>query len=93
MINTGHEIIGKENNAKVGLVGGIFAHEKTIFEPNLKKMISPKLSIEFPKESQIYGALMEAAKNAGVYTDDEFLKNFNRTYGEPVLDVPQSQRF
>ena len=92
MINTGHEIIGKENDAKVGLVGGIFAHEKTIFEPNLKKMISPKLSIEFPKESQIYGALMEAAKNAGVYANDEFLKNFNQTYGAPVLDTPASQK-
>ncbi len=92
MINTGHEIIGKETQAKVGLVGGIFAHEKTIFEPNLKKMISPNLEIEFPKESQIYGALMEAAKNAGVYAGDEFLKNFNKTYAEPILDAPASQK-
>ncbi len=92
MINAGHEIIGKEKNAKVGLVGGIFAHEKTIFEPNLKKRISPNLSINFPKESQIYGALMEAAKNAGVYPSDEFLKNFNKTYDAPILTTAQNEK-
>ena len=56
-------------------------------------MISPKLSIEFPKEAQIYGALMEAAKNAGIYADDSFLENFNNTYDAPVLTIPANQRF
>lgn len=93
MINVSHEIIGKDREAIVGLVGGIFAHEKAIFESSLKNKISSKLKIEFPKESQIYGALMEAAKNAGVSADSRFLQNFNKTYDSPILTQNQSQRY
>ena len=93
MINRCHEIIGKESPALVGLVGGIFAHEKPIFESKLKPKISNNLTLNFPEESQVYGALMEAAKNAGIETDSEFLKNYNKTINSPLLqqDAPQKQ--
>ncbi|MBQ8425609.1 MAG: hypothetical protein IJX17_06270 [Clostridia bacterium] len=85
MINKGHEIIGKDVEAKVGLLGGIFSHEVEIVKPLMKKMIDSNLQITIPQESQIYGALMEAAKNAGVETDAKFLKNYNETIKEPLL--------
>lgn len=85
MICKGHEIIGAETPVVVGLVGGIFAHEIPIFTEKLTPKLSKKLKIQFPKESQIYGAVMEAAKNAGIETDDEFLKNYNKTVNSPLL--------
>lgn len=87
MINKGHEIIGKEVEAKVGLAGGIFAHEKEIIFPRLQSQISNKLSLVLPKESQIYGALMEAAKNAGVEADNKFLNNYQQTIDSPILQT------
>lgn len=85
MVNKGHEIIGTETPAIVGLVGGIFAHEIPIFTEKLTPKLSKKLKIHFPKESQIYGAVMEAAKNAGIFTDSEFLRNYNRTVNAPLF--------
>lgn len=85
MINKGHEIIGNDKSAIVGLVGGIFAHEAPIFEEKLTSKISNNLKIYFPKESQIYGAVMESAKNAGVQTDINFLRNYSRTVDAPIL--------
>lgn len=85
MINKGHEIIGSEKPAIVGLVGGIFAHEVPIFSKKLKFKLPQNLMLNFPKESQIYGAVMEAASNAGVETTDEFLKNYNKTVDSPLL--------
>lgn len=90
MINKSHEIIGTDSLAIVGLVGGIFAHEVPIFTEKLTPKISSKLKIHFPKESQIYGAVMEAAKNAGVQTDSEFLRKYNRTVDAPLLDSGSS---
>ena len=90
MINQGHEIIGKDTPAVVGLVGGIFAHEIPIFEPGLKARVHSNLKLNFPKESQIYGALMEAAKIAGIDSNEVFLENFNRTIAHPVLQTPPS---
>ena len=69
----------------VGLVGGIFAHEREILEPLIKSQINPNLELVFPQESQIYGALMEAANNAGVPSDETFLQNFNNTIFTPLL--------
>ena len=85
LINNAHVSIGKETDAIVGLVGGIFAHEKEILEPLITSQIDPNLTVVFPKESQIYGALMEAAKNAEVETDEAFLQNFNNTIANPIL--------
>ncbi len=90
MINQGHQIIGKDEPATVGLVGGIFSHEVPIFEPALKSLISKNLTINFPQESQIYGAVMEAAKTAGIETNDEFLNNYHKTVNSPILDRPPS---
>ncbi|MBR1985214.1 MAG: hypothetical protein IKA31_05665 [Clostridia bacterium] len=85
LINNAHVSIGKETDAIVGLVGGIFAHEKEILEPLITSQIDQNLTVVFPKESQIYGALMEAAKNAEVETDEAFLQNFNNTIANPIL--------
>ena len=85
MINKGHELIGKDVDAKVGLLGGIFAHEVDIFRPKLKKEIDSNLTINFPQESQIYGALMEAARNAGVPADSKFLNHYHETVNSPIL--------
>lgn len=85
MINRGYEVIGNDKPAVVGLVGGIFAHEIPIFTEKLKPLISGRLHINFPKESQIYGAVMEAANNAGVKTDSEFLRNYHSTVDSPIL--------
>lgn len=85
MINAGHEIIGSDKPAVVGLVGGIFAHEIPIFTKKLKFKLPQNLTINFPKESQIYGAVMEAAKNAGVETDNNFLFNYHSTVDAPLL--------
>jgi N-acetylglucosamine kinase-like BadF-type ATPase len=85
MINKGHEIIGKDVDAKVGLMGGIFSHEVEIVRPLMKKMIDSNLTITIPQESQIYGALMEAAKNAGVQADAKFLSHYQDTIKNPVL--------
>ena len=87
MIKKGHEIIGKETPAIVGLVGGIFAHEIPIFSQKLGMKLEGNLTMQFPRESQIYGALMEAAKNAGVATDMQFLSNFHRTVDNPLLQT------
>lgn len=87
MINAGHGKIGRETSAKVGLVGGIFAHEYEIIFPRLREKIDKNLTIELPKESQIYGALMEAAKNASVKTDAHFLKNYQKTVDAPILQT------
>ena len=89
MINAGHEKIGRDVNARVGLVGGIFSHEYEIIHPRLKAKIDKNLEITLPQESQIYGALMEAAKNAGVETDANFLKNYHKTIDSPILQTPQ----
>lgn len=85
MINKGYEIIGNDKPAVVGLVGGIFAHEIPIFTEKLKPRLQRRLVMNFPKESQIYGAVMEAAKNANVLTDNEFLRKYNRTVESPLL--------
>lgn len=87
MINKGHEIIGRESDAVIGLVGGIFSHEKEILFPKLQKLIDKNLTLVLPKESQIYGALMEAAKNAGVEPDAKFLNNFQQTIDAPILQT------
>lgn len=85
MINAAHETMGVENPALVGLVGGIYAHEREILEPLILSKIDENLTINFPKESQIYGALIESAKNAGVEISQEFENNFNNTIKEPIL--------
>ena len=85
MINAGHGKIGNEKPAVVGLVGGIFAHEVPIFSKKLKFKLPQNLLINFPKESQIYGAVMEAAKNANIETNGEFLNNYNKTVKAPLL--------
>ena len=90
MVNKAHEIIGVENPAVVGLVGGIFAHEIPIFTEKLTPLLHSNLKINFPKESQIYGAVMEAARNAGVETDGEFVSNYNRTVASPLLQSGSS---
>lgn len=87
LINNAHITIGTETPATVGLVGGIFAHEQKIIEPLLTPQIDANLTISFPQENQIYGALMEAAKNGGVEADDEFLNNFNQTISNPLLQT------
>ena len=51
----------------------------------LEGKVDQNLTLTFPEENQIYGALMEAANNAGVETNDEFLANFNATYETPVM--------
>ena len=35
-------------------------------------------------------AVMEAAKTAGVETNDEFLNNYHKTVNSPILDRPPS---
>ncbi|MBR7172228.1 MAG: ROK family protein [Clostridia bacterium] len=85
MINRGHEIIGADKPVVVGLVGGIFAHEIPIFTDKLGSRLPQNVALNFPKESQIYGAVMEAAKNAGVKTDSEFLRKYHSTVDSPVL--------
>ena len=85
LINNAHADIGTETEAVVGLVGGIFAHEREILEPLITSQIDSNLTVVFPQESQIYGALMEAAKNADVETDEAFLQNFNNTISKPIL--------
>ena len=85
LINNAHERIDAEVPAVVGLVGGIFAHEREILEPMLKAKVDQNLTLTFPEENQIYGALMEAANNAGVEPNDEFLANFNATYESPLM--------
>lgn len=85
LINNAHTSIGTQTEAVVGLVGGIFAHEREILEPLIKSQINPNLELVFPQESQIYGALMEAANNAGVPSDETFLQNFNNTISTPLL--------
>lgn len=85
LINNAHKKIGSETPAVVGLVGGIFAHEKEILQPMLEGKVDQNLTLTFPEENQIYGALMEAANNAGVEANDEFLANFNATYETPVM--------
>lgn len=92
MINKGHQIIGTETPAIVGLVGGIFAHEIPIFTQKLTGKLDDNLTIHFPQESQIYGALMEAAKNAGVKADAKFLSNFHRTEKFPLLQTEAPQK-
>ena len=86
MVNRGHEVIGVDTPAIVGLVGGIFAHEVPIFTEKLTPKLHKNLKINFPKESQIYGAVMEAAKNAGIETDEAFLRNYNNTVDAPLLE-------
>lgn len=88
LINGAHEKIGKEKSATVGLLGGIPEHHIEDFEEILKQLISPNLTISVPKESQIYGALMEAAHNAGIEPDDKFLKNYHKTINYPLLQQP-----
>ena len=85
MINKGHDIIGRDLDAKVGLVGGIFSHEQEIIFPRLQQLIDKNLTLVLPQESQIYGALMEAAKNANIKTDAKFLKNYQETIDNPLL--------
>ena len=90
MVNRGHEVIGVDTPAIVGLVGGIFAHEVPIFTEKLTPKLHKNLKINFPKESQIYGAVMEAAKNAGIETDEAFLRNYNNTVDAPILESGSS---
>ncbi len=85
LINNAHFSIDPTTPAMVGLVGGIFSHEQQVIEPLLTPLIDENLTLEFPQENQIYGALMEAAKNAGVKADDEFLYNFNQTINNPLM--------
>lgn len=85
LINNAHGVIGVETPALVGLVGGIFSHERAIIEPLLSAQVNDNLTLDFPQENQIYGALMEAAKNAGVEANDEFLSNFNATINQPLM--------
>ena len=85
MINSAHETMGNETPAVVGLVGGIYAHEREILEPLISSQVDDNLTLNFPIESQIYGALMESAKNAGVEITQEFENNFNDTIKNPVL--------
>ncbi len=85
LINNAHAEIGADTEAVVGLVGGIFAHEKQILEPLISSQVDENLTLTFPQESQIYGALMESAKNAGIESDEEFLQNFNATISSPLL--------
>lgn len=79
MINHAHEKIGLETPATVGLIGGIPEHHMEDMEDKLKKQIGSNLKISVPKESQIYGALMEAAKLAGVNADEKFLRTYHET--------------
>lgn len=85
LINNAHAAIGSDVSAEVGLVGGIFAHEREVLEPFLKAQVDSNLKLQFPQENQVYGALMEAAKNAGVEPNDDFLANFNQTINSPIL--------
>lgn len=85
LINNAHGVIGVETPAHVGLVGGIFAHEQEIMEKLLYPQLNDNLTVEIPRENQIYGALMEAAKNAGVEANNEFLNNFNQTISNPLM--------
>lgn len=85
MINCAHETMGAETPAVVGLVGGIYAHEREILEPLISSQVDENLTLNFPVESQIYGALMESAKNADVEITQEFENNFNNTIKNPIL--------
>ena len=91
MINKGYEIIGNDKPAVVGLVGGIFAHEIPIFTEKLKPRLQRRLVMNFPKESQIYGAVMEAARNADVKIDSKFISNYNMTVNSPLLQRESSE--
>lgn len=92
MVNFGHKIIGKEKETVVGLCGGIFSHEFDILAPKLRARIDKNLVLTLPKETQIYGALMEAAKNAGVKADANFLKNYNSTVNTPLLEQTEKEK-
>lgn len=85
LINCAHEIIGEDTPAVVGLVGGIYAHERETLEPLISSKIDENLTLSFPQESQIYGALMQSAFNAGVEVTQQFEDNFNATYKSPIL--------
>ena len=87
MINNAHETLGVDTPAVVGLVGGIYAHQREILEPLISSQIDDNLTLNFPVESQIYGALMESAKNAGVEITQEFENNFNDTIKNPILQL------
>lgn len=91
IINNAHKVIGVETPAVVGLVGGIFSHERQIIEPLLQQSVDENLVLEFPQEEQIYGALMQAAKNANVYPSEEFLNNFNQTISNPIFQNYNNQ--
>ena len=86
MVNYGHKIIGREKETVVGLCGGIFSHEFEILEGKLRARIDKNLVLTLPRESQIYGALMEAAKKAGAKPDSAFLKNYTATVNTPLLE-------
>lgn len=86
MVNYSHKIIGENSPAMVGLVGGIFSHESKVILPKLENLIDKNLSVNVPNESQIYGALMEAGKNAGIKLDEKFRKTYNETVNEPSLN-------
>lgn len=86
MVNYAHQIIGIEKGATVGLVGGIFSHEKDIIFSKLENLIDENLVLNLPEESQIYGALMEAGKNANIILDKKFMDMFHKTVDSPILD-------
>lgn len=88
MVNYAHQIVGEQKEATVGLVGGIFSHEANVIIPKLSKLIDKNLLINVPKETQIYGALMEAGKNAGINMDEKFRKTYNETVKSPLLEQP-----
>lgn len=90
-INEAYNQLGNDAFAAVGLVGGIYAHEKEILEPLISSRIDDHLILNFPKESQIYGALMESAKNAEVEITSEFENNFNNTIKNPILQQTFNQ--
>ena len=92
-INFCNQILEKPDDAVVGFVGSVFqGRDRDIMlvelaESNLDK----NLSIQIPREGQIYGAVIVAAKLAGVEDDDTFRQNFDQTYHSPELNAIEIQ--
>lgn len=70
------------NMRELTVGGGVFDHNRDVFEKMIQKTIDEPLVFVYPKLPPVYGACVACCRMEGVRVTDEFFRNFSKSYHE-----------
>jgi len=62
--------------------GGVFEHNRAVFEPMIRKTLQKPLTFIYPKLPPVYGACVGCCKQEQIPLSKDFFENFSQSYSE-----------